>query len=84
MKPNAQHFTANFILIIAVSTLQGVNRSFSKLKLILSYLADQWGKLVSAILPLTSALNEKLPKKINFDNVIDQFATAKSRKMNLL
>ena len=81
MKPNLR-ISLQILLTIAVSIAR-CERSFSKLKLILSYLpASMDSKLVSDNLALLSIQREKL-EKINFDNEIHKFPTAKSRKINL-
>jgi hypothetical protein len=81
MKPNLR-ISLQILLTIAVFIAR-CERSFSKLKLILSYLRASMGQARLSNLALLSIERETL-EKINFDNVIDQFATAKSRKMNLL
>ena len=79
--PNLR-ISLQILLTIAVS-IASCERSFSKLKLILSYLRASMGQARLSNLALLSIERETL-EKINFDNVIDQFVTAKSRKMNLL
>ncbi len=69
-------------MIIAVS-IASCERSFSKLKLILSYLRASMGQDRLSELALLSIEKETL-ENINFDNVIDEFATVKSRRINLL
>jgi len=70
------------LLTIAVS-IASCERSFSKLKIILSYLRASMGQDRLSDLALLSVERETL-EKIDFDNVIDQFATIKSRKINFL
>lgn len=69
------------LLAIAVS-IASCERSFSKLKLILSYLRASMGQDRLSDLALLSIERETL-EKTDFDDVIDQFATVKSRKINL-
>ncbi|CAM1327697.1 Uncharacterised protein r2_g3670 [Pycnogonum litorale] len=70
------------LLTIAVS-IASCERSFSKLKLILSYLRASMGQDRLSDLALLSVERETL-ETTDFDDVIDQFATVKSRKINLL
>ncbi|ESO12103.1 hypothetical protein HELRODRAFT_62457 [Helobdella robusta] len=70
------------LLTIAVLTAS-CERSFSKLKLILSYLRASMGQDRLSDLALLSVEKETL-KMTDFNNRIDQFATMKSRKINLL
>lgn len=79
--PNLR-ISLQILLTIAVS-ISSCERSFSKLKLILSYLWASMGQDRLSNLALLSIERETLDK-INFDDVIDKFATAKSRKFNLL
>lgn len=70
------------LLTIAVS-IASCERSFSKLKLILSYLRASMGQDRLSDLALLSIERNEL-EKCDFDEVIDEFATVKSRKINLL
>lgn len=70
------------LLTIAVS-FASCERSFSKLKLILSYLRASMGQDRLTDLALLSVEREML-ETINFDAIIDKFAAAKARKINLL
>jgi hypothetical protein len=77
-------------LRIALQILQTISvsiasceRSFSKLKLILSYLRASMGQDRLCSLALLSVERETL-EKIDFDDVIDQFSAVKARKINLL
>jgi hypothetical protein len=79
--PNLR-ISLQILLTIAVS-IASCERSFSKLKLILSYLRASMGQNRISDLALLSVERETL-EKTNFDYVIDQFATVKSRKINLL
>ena len=74
---NATHTWYN-----AVSTAS-CERSFSKLKLILSYLRVAIGKDRLDNLALLSVERDTL-EMLNFDDIIDQFATVKARRINLL
>lgn len=64
------------LLTIAVS-IASCERSFSKLKLILSYLRASMGQ--SRLL----SIEREMTEEIDFDNIIKQFASAKARKINL-
>jgi hypothetical protein len=79
--PNLR-ISLQILLTIAVS-IASCERSFSKLKLILSYLRASMGQDRLSDLALLSVERETL-EKTDFDHVIDQFATVKSRKINLL
>ncbi len=77
-------------LRIALQILQTISvsiasceRSFSKLKLILSYLRASMGQDRLCSLALLSVERETL-EKIDFDDVIDHFSAVKARKINLL
>ena len=70
------------LLAVPVS-IASCERSFSKLKLILSYLRASIGQDRHSDLALLSIERETL-EKTDFDDVINQFATVKSRKINLL
>ena len=69
------------LLTIAVSVAT-CERSFSKLKIILSYLRASMGQDRLSNLALMSVERETL-EKIDFDDVINKFAAAKARKINL-
>ena len=79
--PNLR-ISLQILLTIAVS-IASCERSFSKLKLILSYSRASMGQDRLSDLALLSVERETL-EKTDFDDVIDQFATVKSRKINLL
>ena len=79
--PNLR-ISLQILLTIAVS-IASCERSFSKLKIILSYLRASMGQDRLSNLALLSVERETL-NTINFDNVIDQFASVKARKINLL
>ena len=79
--PNLQ-ISLQILLTISVS-IASCERSFSKLKLILLYSRASMGQDRLSDLALLSVKRETL-EKIDFDDVIDQFATVKSRKINLL
>lgn len=70
------------LLTISVS-IASCERSFSKLKLIMSYLRASMGQDRLCSLALLSVERETL-EKIDFDDVIDQFSTVRTRKINLL
>ena len=70
------------LLTISVS-IASCERSFSKLKLILSYLRASMGQNRLTDLALLSVEREML-ENINFDAIIDKFAATKARKINLL
>ena len=69
------------LLTIAVS-IASCERSFSKLKLILSYLCSSMGQDRFSNLAFLSIERESL-ESINFDEVIDAFASVKARRMYL-
>jgi len=69
------------LLTIAVS-IASCERSFSKLKLILTYLRASMGQDRLSDLALLSVEKETVDK-IDFDTVIDQFALTKARKIDL-
>jgi len=77
--PNLRIFL-QILFTVAVSIAR-CERSFSKLKLILSYLHSSTRQERLSNLALLSIGRENF-EKINFVNVIDQFATVKTRKMN--
>jgi hypothetical protein len=79
--PNLR-ISLQILLTIAVS-IASCERSFSKLKLILSYLQASMGQDRLTDLALLSVEREML-ETINFDAIIDKFAAAKARKINLL
>ena len=79
--PNLR-ISLQILLTIAVS-IASCERSFSKLKLILSYLRASMGQDRLTDLALLSVEREML-ETINFDAIIDKFAAAKARKINLL
>ncbi|ESO00967.1 hypothetical protein HELRODRAFT_82683, partial [Helobdella robusta] len=69
-------------LTIVVS-IASCERSFSKLKLVLSYLRASMGQDRLSDLALLTVERETL-EMTDLNNIIDQFATMKSRKINLL
>ena len=75
--PNLR-ISLKMLLTIAVSKVS-CEQSFSKLKLILSYLRVSLGQDRLRDLALLKFERETL-KTTDFDTVIDQFATEKSRK----
>ncbi|ESN97923.1 hypothetical protein HELRODRAFT_153844, partial [Helobdella robusta] len=68
------------LLTIAVS-IASCERSFSKLKIILSYLRASMGQDKLSDLALMSVEREVL-EQIDFDDIINQFAAVKARKIN--
>ena len=69
------------LLTVAVS-IANCQRSFSKLKLILSYLRSSMSQERLCNLALLS-IDRDETKKTNFDEIIDEFASRKSRKVLL-
>ena len=69
------------LLTIAVS-IASCERSFSKLKLILSYLRASIGQQRLVDLAILSIEREAL-ESTDFDDIIDKFASAKARKIKL-
>ncbi|XP_065665426.1 uncharacterized protein LOC136086860 [Hydra vulgaris] len=69
------------LLTIAVS-VASCERSFSKLKLINSYLRASMGQSRLCDLALLS-IEREITEEIDFDNVIKEFAAIKARKINL-
>ncbi|XP_055882188.1 uncharacterized protein LOC129925758 [Biomphalaria glabrata] len=69
------------MLTISVS-VASCERSFSKLKIILTYLRASMGQERLSDLALQS-IEKELIETINFDDVIDNFASARSRKVVL-
>ena len=70
------------LLTIAVS-IASCERSFSKLKIILSYLRASMGQDRLSDLALMSVEKEVL-EQIDFDDIINQFAAVKARKINFV
>ena len=70
------------LLTIAVS-IASCERSFSKLKIILSYLRASMGQDRLSDLALMSVEREVL-EQIDFDDIINQFAAVKARKINFV
>ncbi|ESO05695.1 hypothetical protein HELRODRAFT_153391, partial [Helobdella robusta] len=68
------------LLTIAVS-IASCERSFSKLKIILSFLRASMGQDRLSDLALMSVEREVL-EQIYFDDIINQFAAVKARKIN--
>lgn len=67
------------LLTISVS-IASCERSFSKLKLILTYLRSTMGQDRLSDLAFLSVEREKF-EMINFDDIIDKFASSKARKI---
>ena len=67
------------ILLTKAVSITSCERSFSKLKLILSYLRGSLGQDRLSDLALLR-FERKTLETTDFDTVIDQFATVKSRK----
>ena len=80
MFPNIR-IALQILLTIAVP-IASCERSFSKLKLILSYLRASMGKSRLCDLALLS-IEREMTEEIDFNNIIKQFASAKARKINL-
>ena len=76
------NISLQILLKIDVST-ESCERPFSKLNHILSYLRASRGQDRLSDLALLIIEKETL-ENINFDNVIDKFATVKSRRIDLL
>ena len=70
------------LLTIAVS-IASCERSFSKVKIILSYLRASIGQDRLSDLALMSVEREVL-EQIDFDDIINQFAAVKARKINFV
>ena len=70
------------MLTIAVS-ITNCERSFSKLKLILSYLRASMSQGRLCDLALLSVEREETEKKPDSEHIIDQFASVKARKVQL-
>lgn len=83
-KQNMENIVPNAIiafrimLTIPVSVASG-ERSFSKLKLIKNYLRNSMGQERLSELAIISIENN-IASSINYDDIIDDFATAKARK----
>ncbi|ESO04299.1 hypothetical protein HELRODRAFT_79165, partial [Helobdella robusta] len=71
------------ILLTTAVSIASCERSFSKLKLFLSYLSASMGQHRLSDLAFLSVERETL-ETTDLNNIIDQFATMKSRKINLL
>ena len=69
------------ILLTLACSIASCERSFSKLKLILSYLRATMGNDRMNNLALPSIEREIL-EALNFDDLIDDFAKSKARKVN--
>ncbi|XP_022174160.1 uncharacterized protein LOC111036447 [Myzus persicae] len=70
------------LLLTFPVTVASGERSFSKLKLIKTYLRSTMTQERLSILAILSIEN-KMTQTINFDDVIDNFASIKSRKISL-
>lgn len=71
------------ILLTVATSIASCERSFSKLKLILSYLRSSMAQERLSALALLSVERE-VTDCIDFEEVIDKFAAAKARKISLL
>lgn len=86
-KKNMQNIVPNFVialrilLTIPVSVASG-ERSFSKLKLIKTFLRNSMGQERLSDLAIISIEND-VANAIEYDDVIEDFATAKARKKSL-
>ena len=70
------------ILLTVATSIASCERSFSKLKLILSYLRSSMGQERLSALALLSVERE-VTDSINFEELIDKFAAAKARRISL-
>ncbi|XP_068115887.1 zinc finger MYM-type protein 1-like [Hyperolius riggenbachi] len=70
------------ILLTVATSIASCERSFSKLKLIMSYLRSSMGQERLSALALLSVERE-VTDSINFEEIIDRFAAAKARKIAL-
>jgi len=70
------------ILLTVATSIASCERSFSKLKLIMTYLRSSMGQDRLSALALLSVEQEALDS-INFEEIIDKFAAAKARKISL-
>ena len=70
------------LFLILPPTSVSCERSFSKLKLIKNYLRNTMAQDRLCHLSILS-IEKNFVKNINFDDIIDQFAEMKSRKMKL-
>jgi len=69
------------IMLTIPITSAGAERSFSKLKLIKIYLKSSLSQdRLSGL--ATLAIEKELAENVNYENIIEQFATKKSRKIN--
>jgi len=71
------------ILLTIGASIASCERSFSKLKLILSYLRASMSQNRLNDLALLSIERETV-EKTNFDQIIDKFASIKARKVDLV
>lgn len=78
--PNVE--TAFRIFSTIPVTIATCERSFSKLKLVKNYLRSTMGQERLSNLAILSIENE-IASKIDFDDIIDEFASIKSRKIHL-
>ena len=76
------HRTAIQIMLTVAVSITGCERSFSKLKLILSYLRTSMGQERLCDLALLSVEREQT-EKTDFEDMIDKFASMKARKVYL-
>lgn len=70
------------ILLTVATSIASCERSFSKLKLILSYLRSSMGQERLSALALLSVERE-VTDSINFEELIDKLAAAKARRISL-
>lgn len=70
------------ILLTIATSIASCERSFSKLKLVLSYLRSSMGQQRLNDLSLIS-IERNEAAKINFDEVIDSFANSKARRTHI-
>jgi len=75
------HIALRLFLTMPV-TVASCERSFSKLKLIKNFLRSSMGQERLSGLAILS-IEYDVASKLNYDDVIDTFAAAKARKVNL-
>ena len=64
-------------------TSAGAERSFSKLNLIKSYLRNSMSQQRLTGLAILS-IEKEISEKMNYENIVQKFATEKSRKINFM
>lgn len=72
-------YTALMLFVTIPVTTASAERSFSKLKLIKTYLRNSMGQDRLRNLAILSIENS-MPRSLNFDDLIDTFAEQKARK----